>query len=60
MTAFEMLPSRVKYYLLDWKDENMQKVHDDFDKTRLHDFTKRELSTLFRIATKNDSMKMRQ
>jgi len=60
MTAFEMLPSRIRYYLLEWKDVNMEKVRDCFDKTRLHDLTKRELVTLFRMATKNDSMKMRQ
>ncbi len=55
MSEFEKLPSRIRYYLLDYKDSNMGEVNNTFGKTRLRDFTKDELKKLFNTAIDKDS-----
>jgi len=50
----DKLPSRVKYYLLEWKDKNMNEFLTKYGERRLRDLTKDELSALFFYATEKD------
>ena len=54
MTEFDKLPSRIKYYILDYKDIYLDEVKEKFGKSRLRDFTKKELSHLYNLAVKHD------
>ena len=52
------LPSRVKYYLLEWKDKNMEEFIKKYGKTRLNELTFDQLHGLFSYATTKDSAKL--
>ena len=50
----DKLPSRVRYYLLDWKDRNMDEYLRRYGQLRLSNLTAWQLLGLFRTALKND------
>ena len=54
-TALDNLPSRVKYYLLDWKDKNMDEYMSKYGELRLHDLTADQLHGLFSYVSTKDS-----
>lgn len=54
-TALDQIPSRIKYYLLDWKDTNMDEFIRKYDELRLRDLTADQLHGLFCYATTKDS-----
>jgi len=53
-TALDEIPSRIKYYLLDWKDRNMDDFIRKYDELRLRDLTADQLHRLFSYATTKD------
>ena len=54
MTNLEKLPSRVKYYLLEYKDRNMEDYLSQYGTKRLNDLTLAELKEYFKLATTKD------
>ena len=46
-TPFSILPSRIRYYLLDYKDKHIQEVVEEYGTSRLNDMTKDQLQDLF-------------
>ena len=54
MTELDKLPSRIKYYLLDYKDTHLENINETFGRSRLRDFSKKELSHLYNLAVKHD------
>lgn len=50
----DKLPSRIKYYLLDWKDTNMDSYIHKYGELRLRDLTKDQLYALFYYTTHKD------
>jgi len=52
--AFEKLPSRIRYYLLDYKDTNLSEVLKRYGKGSLREFNKVELTTLYNSCINND------
>jgi hypothetical protein len=57
MNPFEQLPSRVRYYLLDFKDNNLSDVRKKYGKGSLREFSAFELKELWDEATKKDGLK---
>lgn len=53
--AINMIPSRVKYYLLEWKDKNLEEFKDRFGAVSLSSLTLIQLHALFMYATIKDS-----
>jgi hypothetical protein len=53
-TNLQKLPNRVKYYLLEWKDSNMDEYIKKYGKTKLNDLTFDQLHGLFSYATTKD------
>jgi hypothetical protein len=53
-TALNKIPSRVKYYLLDWKDQNLKDYTRKYGELRLRDLTADQLHGLFSYATTRD------
>jgi len=53
-TNLQKLPSRVKYYLLEWKDSNMNEYIRKYGETKLNDLTLDQLLGLFSYATTKD------
>tara|TARA_R110000787_G_scaffold275805_2_gene384565 strand:- start:788 stop:1024 length:237 start_codon:yes stop_codon:yes gene_type:complete len=53
-TNLQKLPSRVKYYLLEWKDSNMDEYIRKYGETKLNDLTLDQLNGLFSYATTKD------
>jgi hypothetical protein len=53
-TNLQKLPSRVKYYLLEWKDSNMDEYIRKYGETKLNDLTLDQLHGLFSYATTKD------
>jgi hypothetical protein len=53
--ALDQIPSRIKYYLLDWKDQNMGKYIRMYGENRLRDLSKSQLHDLFSYVTTHDS-----
>jgi hypothetical protein len=51
--ALDQIPSRIKYYLLDWKDHNMEKYLKRHE-VRLSDLNEHQLYLLFCYATTED------
>ena len=51
----DKLPSRIKWYLLDWKDMNMEEYVSMFNERKLKDLTHEELCVLFRYVIQIDS-----
>ena len=53
-TSLDQIPSRVKYYLLEWKDRNMNEYLRKYGEIRLRDLTLDQLHGLFSYATTKD------
>ena len=53
-TEFDKLNSRLKYYLLDYKDTHFDEVKKSFNTTRLRDLSRFQLKLLFKKAVDND------
>lgn len=53
-TALDKLPSRIKYYLLDWKDSNMEKYIERYGTAKLRDLTHIQLRALFSSTVAQD------
>jgi hypothetical protein len=51
----DLIPQRVKYYLLEWKDKNMDKFIIMFGEKRLRDLDFKQLRSLFDYAVITDS-----
>ena len=51
----DLIPQRVKYYLLEWKDKNMAKFIIMFGEKRLRDLDFKQLRSLFDYAVITDS-----
>lgn len=51
---FDKIPSRIKYYLLDWKDVNLDEYIEKFGEKKLNQFTTNELYDLFKYTTEKD------
>lgn len=54
-SSLDKIPSRVKYYLLDWKDTHMDEYLKQYNSRRLRDLNEYELHELFSYATTQDS-----
>ena len=54
MKEFDKLPQRVRYYLLDWKDCNMEKFKKEYGHSGLRALKRSELHELFSYATTID------
>lgn len=54
MRAIDTIPSRVKYYLLDFKDTHYQRFWLMFNKEALKDLTLEELTELLEYVAKYD------
>jgi hypothetical protein len=50
----DKIPSHIKYYLLGWKDKNMDDYTYKYDELRLRDLTLGQLYDLFLYATTKD------
>jgi len=57
MPYIHRVPTRIRYYLLDYLDTNKHTVHKEFDYKPLNDMNKNEIQKLFRIATADDLKK---
>ncbi len=58
--ALDLIPSRIKYYLLDWKDKNMSNYIEKYEGLRLRDLTIKQLYELFVYATEKDKVKLKK
>lgn len=56
--ALDLIPSRIKYYLLDWKDINMNEYLKKHGELRLRDLTATQLHELFSYVTTKDGAKL--
>jgi hypothetical protein len=54
MYNLDKIPSRLKYYLLEYKDKNMDDYMSKFGTRRLHDLTLEELREYFYLASRKD------
>lgn len=54
MSPFDKLPDRIKYYLLDFKDNEHEYVYKKYGKCNLDEFKAHELSELYEEAVKYD------
>jgi len=54
MTQLQNFPSRIKYYLLEWKDRHMDKYIELHGKTPLNDLQYGQIVNLFNYATEQD------
>ena len=52
--AKDKMPDRIKYYLLDWKDRNINTFIRKYGKVGLKDLTEDQLQGLFLFATQQD------
>jgi hypothetical protein len=48
------MPDRIKYYLLDWKDRNMELFYSKYGNVRLRDMTQDQIKEFFIYVTKLD------
>lgn len=53
-SPLDKLPSRIKYYLLDWKDHNMDEYLKAYGQKSLRDLPADKLSVLFKYVTSLD------
>lgn len=53
-TNLDRIPSDIKYYLLGWKDRNMDDYIRKYGELRLRDLTLDQLHSLFSYATTKD------
>jgi hypothetical protein len=54
-TYFRTLPSRIRYYLLEWKDDNLDSYLKTYGELKLKDMTQDQIHELFSMVTTNDS-----
>jgi len=54
-SPLDFIPSRIKYYLLDWKDRHLDEFRNKYGDVRLRDLTKEQLHAFFHYATTYDS-----
>jgi len=54
----DKVPARMYYYLIDWRDENMQRFHELTQRHTVNTLTKQEFNFAFKEATKQDSLEM--
>lgn len=54
MNALDKLPSRIRYYLLEWKDKHMEDFLRKYGHVRLRDLNHDQLCALFGYATLKD------
>ena len=59
-TPFESLPSRIQYYLLEWKDDHLNEYIRKYGELKLKDMTRGQLCALFSYATNKDYQKARE
>jgi hypothetical protein len=52
--ALDTIPSHIKYYLLEWKDRNLDEFIDKYGVRKLNEFTLDEIHNLFSYATTKD------
>lgn len=52
--VIDSLPSRIKYYLLEWKDKNMDIFIERYGNVSLGSLSKEQLKVLFDNATMSD------
>jgi hypothetical protein len=57
MYNLDKIPSRLKYYLLEYKDKNMDDYMSKFGTRRLHDLSLEELKEYFLLASQKDLTK---
>ena len=55
-TNLDKIPSDIKYYLLGWKDRNMNEYLQKYGDLRLRDLSLEQLHALFLYATAQDGM----
>jgi hypothetical protein len=55
MTQYELISARVKYYLLDYRDDNLEMFFAKFGDKKLKDCNSTELASLFLIAFEFDN-----
>lgn len=53
-TNLDKIPTDIKYYLLGWKDRNMEDYINTFGEVRLRDLTLKQLRDLFAYAVSVD------
>lgn len=53
-TALGNLPSRIRYYLLDWKDSNLEEYCEKYGELKLKDLSTEQLNALFIYSTRKD------
>lgn len=57
MDYLDKIPKRIKYYLLDWKDSNMDVFNKKFgDNVSLRDLNAEQIAGLFSFATHQDTI----
>lgn len=56
----DKIPSRIKYYLLDWKDKNMEDYILRHGESRLFELNEKELYELFISISEKDIKQFRQ
>lgn len=50
----ETIPARIRYYLLDWKDKNMETFIERYGRVSLASLSKEQIKVLFDNATMSD------
>lgn len=54
MNALEQIPSRIRYYLLEWKDNNMSYFRKKYNDRKLMELSHEELVQFFKHASESD------
>jgi hypothetical protein len=54
MSEFEKLPSRVRHYLLEWKDDHLEAYCSEYGELKLRDMTHDQLQVLFTFASSQE------
>ncbi len=54
MTPYQQLPTRIRHYLLDWKDSNLDIYLEKYGELKLRDMTASQLYMCFLFATQSD------
>ena len=54
-SALDLIRSRMKYYLLDWKEQNIEDFIEQFGDIKLRDLSKKQLHQLFIYASARDA-----
>ena len=59
MAALDKIRGRIKYYLLEYRDENMNEFISKYGNVRLRDLSIEQLKAYFNYATLNDKQKFK-